>query len=93
LLDKANHPGGGIAVGGPPPKKIAENCGKIAEIAEKMRKKLRFFSKGNCGRDLEKFRFPDSGQGKGAPKNCKSKPGQNPAENFFHVFVVNFHKF
>ncbi len=34
--------GGGIAVGGPP-QKIAENCGKIAEIAEKLRKNCGFF--------------------------------------------------
>jgi hypothetical protein len=65
------HPRGGIAVGGPPPQKNEENCGKIA-----------VFYNGNCGRDFEKLRFPNSGQGKGA---TKIGPSQNLAENFSHI--------
>ncbi len=73
-MDMYIQGGGEIAVGGPPKK--------LRKIAEKLRKsrknciKIAVFSKGNCGWDLEKFRFPDSGQGKGAPKKkYKSEPG------------------
>jgi hypothetical protein len=86
---------------GPPKKKLGKKCGKIAEIAENCGK-LRFFSKGNCGRELEKFRFPwqwkrkfsvslkvDRGK-KRRRKNYNSKPSQNPAENIISHICGHF---
>jgi hypothetical protein len=62
-----------------------ENCGRRTpqKIAEKLRK--------NCGKiavfDIEKFRFPDSGQGKGAPKKIQvgTRPKPSRKYNLTHI--------
>ncbi len=76
------HGGGGIVVGGPPPKncrKLRGNCGKIA-----------VFSKGNCGRDLENFRFPDSGQWKVRQKITSPNQAKTQQKFFFSHFCGQF---
>jgi hypothetical protein len=84
----------GIAIGGPPPsKKIAENCGKFAEIAENC-VKIVVFGKGNCGRDVrENFNFPDSGHGKGQKKiqgQTKPKPSRKYDFSYLWSILTNF---
>ncbi len=48
------HPGGGVAVGGPPPtKKKCEKREKIVEIAKKKCGTIAALGKGNCRRNLK----------------------------------------
>ncbi len=77
--------GGEIAVEGPPQK----NCEKLRKLG-KLRKncgKIAVFSKGNYGRDLEKFWFPDSGQGKRGAKNLQVQTSPKPSRKFFFTYL------
>ncbi len=75
--------GGGIVVEGAPQNNTAENCGKLRENL----RKLRFFGKGSCGRDLKKFGFPDSGQAKGRQKNYKVQTESKPSRKKYFTYL------
>ncbi len=67
--------------------KLWKNCGNYGKIA--------VFSEENCGRDLEKFRFPDSGQGKGRQKITSPNQAKTQ-QKFFSTYLwsnfINFDK-
>ncbi len=50
VIEKQTPGGGNCGQRTPPPKKLRENCGKLAVLVKR-----------SCGQDLENFGFPDSG--------------------------------
>jgi hypothetical protein len=65
-----NNKPGGIAVRGPPPKKMRKIAGKLRKIA--------VFGKGNFG-------FHDSGQGKRRQK-LQVQTDSKPSRTIIHIF-------